>query len=292
MSVVPVGTAPSVAVSRRRGLRGLRGVPLGVKIGAATVGLLVLAALVGPVLSPYGQDQLDFANQSAPPSLSHLFGTDDTGRDVFTRALYGLRTDLAVAVLITYIAVPIGILAGAVAGFFGGWVDMVISRIVDVIVAIPFVVLVLAIVAIVGPGLKGVMIGVPLAGWALYARLARAEMLVLREQPFMLATTALGYTRRRALFRHAIPNLIRSSLIYSTVDLIVNLLLLASLSYLGLGAQPGTASLGKVIADGQSTLLDAWWVATLPGLMLVLFGVGVGLIGDGLSDGDLRAGRT
>ncbi len=290
MSTLPV---PLEAVSRRRRLRGgLRSLPVSVRIGSGIVVVLALAAVLGPLLSPYGQDQLDYANLSAAPSPSHPFGTDDSGRDVFTRALAGLRTDLGVALLITYIAVPIGILAGAAAGFFGGWVDAVISRVIDVVVAIPFVVLVIAIVAIVGPGLKGVMIGVPLAGWALYARLARAEMLVLREQPFMLATTALGYTRKRAMFRHAIPNLVRSSLIYSTVDLVVNLLLLASLSYLGLGAQPGTPSLGMVIADGQSTLLDAWWVATLPGLMLVFFGVGVGLIGDGLSDGNLRGGRT
>ena len=227
------------------------------------------------------------SGESPGPSGAHLFGTDDAGRDVFTRTLYGLRVDLAVVLFVTYVALPIGVLAGAAAGYLGG-----ISRVTDVMVAFPFIVLVIAIVAIVGPGIKGVMIGVPLAGWALYARLARSEMLVMREQPFMLATTALGYTRRRAIFRHAIPNLIWSSLIYSTVDMVVNLLLLAGLSYLGLGAQPPNAELGSVIAQGQSTLLNAWWVATLPGLVLVAFGVGVGLIGDGLSDGKLRGGRT
>jgi peptide/nickel transport system permease protein len=117
-------------------------------------------------------------------------------------------------------------------------------------------------------------------------------MLVLREQPFMLATTALGYTRRRAILRHAVPNLMRSSLIYSTVDLVVNLLLLAGLSYLGLGMQPPNAELGTIIAEGQANLLNAWWITTLPGLVLVLFGVGVGLIGDGLSDGELRGGNS
>jgi peptide/nickel transport system permease protein len=130
---------------------------------------------------------------------------------------------------------------------------------------------------------------VPIAGWALYFRLARSEMLVLREQPFMLATTGLGYSRTRAILRHAVPNLWRTALIYSTLDMVVNLLLLASLGYLGLGAQPPDAELGSIIAGGQPYLLTAWWIATLPGLILVAFGVGVGLIGDGLSDGRLRS---
>ena len=291
VSLSPAAPAADPAVRRRR-LGRLRALPMSAKIGGTMLAILVLAAALAPLIAPYDQNQLDFAQQLAAPSSSHLFGTDDAGRDVFTRTLYGLRVDLLIVLFVTYIAVPIGVLAGAAAGYFGGWVDGVISRVVDVVVAFPFFVLVIAIVAIVGPGVKGVIIGVPLAGWALYARLARSEMLVMREQPFMLATTALGYTRRRAIFRHAIPNLVRSSLIYSTVDLVVNMLLLASLSYLGLGAQPPNAELGTVIAQGQSTLLNAWWVATLPGLVLVAFGVAVGLIGDGLSDGKLRGGRS
>jgi peptide/nickel transport system permease protein len=289
VSLTPPATEQAV---RRRRLRGLRRQPTGVLVGGSILAILVLAAVLAPLIAPYGQNELDFTRQLASPSPSHLFGTDDAGRDVFSRTLYGLRVDLVVVLFVTYVALPIGVLAGAAAGYFGGWVDAVISRVTDVMVAFPFIVLVIAIVAIVGPGIKGVLIGVPLAGWALYARLARAEMLVMREQPFMLATTALGYTRRRAIFRHAVPNLIRSSLIYSTVDLVVNMLLLASLSYLGLGMQPPNAELGTVIAQGQSTLLNAWWVATLPGLVLVLFGVSVGLIGDGLSDGRLRGGTT
>jgi peptide/nickel transport system permease protein len=135
---------------------------------------------------------------------------------------------------------------------------------------------------------KGILIGVPIVAWALYARLARSEMLVLREQPFMLATIALGYTTTRAILRHAVPNLMRSSLIYSTLDMVANLLLLSALAYLGLGAQPPSAELGSIIADGQSALLTAWWVSTLPGLVVVLFGIGALLLGDGLSDGKLR----
>jgi peptide/nickel transport system permease protein len=295
MSAVDVLGAPggaggpvSVAAVRRRRMHGLRALPLQVKIGASIIGLLVLVAILAPLIAPYGQNQLDFDHILSGPSFSHLMGTDSTGRDVFSRTLYALRVDLAIVVFVTYLPLPIGVLIGAMAGYFGGVVDAIVSRIVDTMIAFPFMVLVIAVIAIVGPGVKGVLIGVPIVAWALYARLARSEMLVMREQQFMLATTALGYTRRRAILRHAVPNLMRSCLIYSTLDMVVNLLLLASLAYLGLGAQPPNAELGSIINDGQATLLTAWWVATLPGLVVVLFGVGAGLLGDGLSDGRLH----
>ncbi len=273
----------------RRRVRGrIRALPTSVKIGMVVVGILVLAALLAPLIAPYGPNQLDFNAILAPPSPAHWFGTDDTGRDVFSRTLYGLRLDIVVVALVTYVPLPIGVLAGAVAGYFGGAVDAVISRVGDVMIAFPSIVLVIAIVAIVGPGLTGFLIGVPLVSWALYARLSRSEMLVVREQPFMVATAALGYSRRRAILRHALPNLLRPCLVYSTVNLVGNMLQLAGLSYLGLGVQPPTAELGSIIASGQSYLLTAWWVSTLPGLVLVIFGVGVSLIGEGLSDRDWR----
>jgi peptide/nickel transport system permease protein len=280
--------APADAVARRRGRRGLRRLSLQAKIGAGILAVLVLAAILAPVIAPFGQNELDFNNILTGPTLTHLFGTDSAGRDVFSRTLYALRIDLAIVVAVTYVPLPIGVVIGALAGYYGGWLDSIIARIADTMIAFPFMVLVIAVIAIVGPGVKGVLIGVPVVAWALYARLARSEMLVLREQPFMLATTALGYSSRRAIFRHAVPNLLRACLIYSTLDMVVNLLLLASLAYLGLGAQPPNAELGSIIADGQNTLLSAWWVATLPGLVVVLFGIGAGLLGDGLSDGGVR----
>jgi peptide/nickel transport system permease protein len=282
----PPSVAPTVETRRR--FRFIRDLPLEAKIGAGILVVLFLAGILAPLIAPYGQNQLDLANIFSSPSGTHLFGTDGTGRDVFSRTLYALRLDLAVVLVVTYPPLVVGVLIGAVAGFFGGLVDAVIARVVDTMIAFPFLILVIAVIAIVGPGIKGVLIGVPIVAWALYARLARSEMLVLREQPFMLACTALGYSKRRAILRHALPNLLRSSLIYSTLDMVVNLLLLASLAYLGLGAQPPNAELGSIIADGQNTLLSAWWVATLPGLVVVLFGIGAGLLGDGISDGQLR----
>lgn len=261
------------------------------KVGLVLVGLIALSALLAPLIAPYDPEDADFLNLRLPPSFEHLMGTDSAGRDVFSRVLYGMRVDLGVMLFVTFVPLPIGVLLGSIAGYYGGWIDAVISRAADTLIAFPFLILVMAVVAIVGPGLKGVMIGIPLAGWALYARMARSEMLVVREQNYMLATKTLGYTEWRSIFRHAVPIIMRTSLVYSTVDMIVNLLLISGLSYLGLGQQPPGAELGAVIADGQAHLLDAWWIATFPGLTLVALGVGIGLVGDGLSDRDLLAGR-
>jgi peptide/nickel transport system permease protein len=282
--------AGTIARPRRRVLGRVRRWPTSVKVGVGIVGLLALAALFAPLIAPYGPNEIDVTSLLSSPSSQHLFGTDDTGRDVFSRTLYGLRLDLVLVLLVTYVPLPFAVLVGALAGYFGGWVDMVVSRLADIMIAFPFIILVIAIVAIVGPGVEGFLIGVPLAAWALYARLARSEMLVVREQPYMMATTALGYTKTRAILKHGLPNVLRPCLVYSTIDLVGNLILLASLSYLGFGVQPPTAELGSIIADGQGYLLTAWWIATLPGLVLVLFGVGVGLIGEGLSDRGLERG--
>lgn len=260
-------------------------------VGIVLVGLIVLCALLAPLIAPYDPNEADFMNLRKAPSFDHLMGTDSAGRDIFSRVLYGVRLDLGVMLFVTFVPLPIGVLLGAIAGYYGGWIDAVISRVTDTLIAFPFLILVMAVVAIVGPGLKGVMIGIPLVGWALYARMARAEMLVVREQNYMLATQTLGYTEGRSIFRHAVPVIMRTSLSYSTVDMIANLLLISGLSYLGLGQQPPDPELGAVIADGQAYLLDAWWIATFPGLTLVALGIGIGLVGDGLSDRDLLAGR-
>ena len=254
------------------------------RVGIGIFALALFGALFASMLAPYSPNSLDLLHRLEPPSTHHLMGTDQFGRDIFSRVLYALRLDLFVTFVITYAPLAIGMVLGAIAGYWGGWVDNVLMRTVDAVIAFPFLVLVIAIVAITGTGLTGVFIGVPLVGWALYARLTRGEMLVVREQDFMLAATTLGYSRLRILCRHALPSLWRANLVYSASDLVLNLLLLASLSYLGLGVQPPTAELGVMVADGQSVLLQAWWVATLPGLCIVLLGVSFSMIGDGLSD--------
>jgi peptide/nickel transport system permease protein len=283
-----VAVAAPATRTRKRGR--LRRLPLSVKIGGVIVAVLLIGGFAAPLIAPFGPNDLDFLHTLTGPSGSHLFGTDDAGRDVFSRTLYGLRVDLIVVLLVTYIPLPIGVVIGAVAGHMGGFVDTVLSRLTDIMIAFPFIVMVIATVAIVGPGLTGVVIAIPIVSWALYARLARSQMLLLREQPYMLAATALGYSRTRVIFRHGIPNLLRSCLVYSTVDVVLNMLVIAGLSYLGLGEQPPGAELGTIIAGGESALPGAWWISTMPGLVLVLFGIGMGLIGDGLSDGNLGEG--
>ena len=245
---------------------------------------LLLAGLLAPFIAPYNPNTLDLVHRLEAPSLSHPMGTDQFGRDIFSRVLSALRLDLQVTFIITYIPLVIGVTIGALAGYAGGWIDSVVMRVVDAVIAFPFLVLVMAIIAIVGPGLTGVYIGVPLVGWTLYARLTRGEMLILREQDYIAAAKGLGYSTRRIVFKHALPSLLRSNLVYSAVDLVLNLLFLASLSYLGLGVQPPTAELGVMVADGQSVLLSSWWVATLPGLTIVLLGVSFSMIGDGFAD--------
>ena len=183
-------------------------------------------------------------------------GTDNLGRDIFSRVVYAARVDLQIGLILTYVPFVYGVIFGAVAGYFGGRSDSVIMRLVDVVIAFPFLVLVIAILAVVGPGVKGIYIAVLAVAWAMYARLTRAEMLVLREQQFMLAGEALGFSRRRIIFRHAIPNLLRPNIVFSMADFVLNILLVASLSFLGLGVRPPTPEWGAMVAEGQNFLLE------------------------------------
>lgn len=251
--------------------------------GVAIVGAIALLAVLAPVLYPE-PNKPDFGASFQPPSLAYPFGTDQLGRNVFARAAWGGRVDLTFGLITTYVPLVIGVLIGAISGYAGGMVDSVVMRIVDFVIAFPMMVIVLAIVAVIGAGITAAYVGIFLVGWALYARLTRGEMLVLRERQFILAARGLGYSNHRILLRHALPNLLRASIVFSMVDLVLNILTLAGLSYLGLGVAPPTPEWGAIVAEGQSSLLTAWWIATLPGLMLVLAGVGFSLIGDGLAD--------
>lgn len=253
-------------------------------VGTLVLVIIVAAGILAPLIAPYAPNQLDLLHALQAPSWTHLMGTDDVGRDVFSRVIYAIRLDMVVVLFVTYAPLPIGVVLGTIGGYFGGVTDSVISRTVDVVIAFPFLVLVIAVVAITGPGLSGAIVGIIFAGWAMYARLARSEMLVLRERQFMLATRALGYSHARSIARHALPNLMRSSVVFSASDIVINLLVLAGLSYLGLGVQPPTPELGAIVASGQPYLLTAWWIATLPGLVLVVIGVAVSMVGDAVGD--------
>jgi peptide/nickel transport system permease protein len=268
---------------RRRALSERRWSDRSLRLGIILATALVVLCLL-PIVLGIPAPRQDLPQALLPPSLQHLFGTDSLGRDIFQRSLFAGRTDLVFAFVTTYLSLAIGVLLGSVAGFAGGRVDGLIMRVVDVMVAFPFIVLLLAIAAIVGPGLSSAYIGVLLVGWALFARLARGQMLVLRERQFMLAGRTLGLSSSRIVLRHGIPNLVSTGIVYSMADFVLNILVLASLSYLGLGVQPPTPEWGAMIADGQSYLFTAWWISTMPGLVIVYVGIALSLIGDGLAD--------
>lgn len=269
---------------QRRAIADRRWSNLTFYVGVGILAAAVIVAIFAPLIAPADPNHLELANRLQGPSFDHVLGTDTFGRDIVSRVLYAIRLDLLVILVITYVPLVVGLIVGAYAGYYGRWIDAVSMRAVDAVIALPFLVIIIAIVAIVGTGLTGVYIGVLAVGWALYARLTRAEMLVLREQDFILAAKGLGYSTTRILFRHAMPNLLRANLVFSAADLVLNLLLLASLSYLGLGVQAPTAELGAMVAEGQRVLLQAWWVTTLPGIVIVVLGISFSMIGDGLAD--------
>ena len=276
-----------VSLKQRPGVHGWRVTiarwPLSLKVGVLILILVALAGIFAPLLTPYDPIIGDFRSALQPPGWAHPFGTDNLGRDVLSRVLYGARIDLQIGLIATYVPFTYGIALGAIAGYVGGWFDTILMRLVDIAIAFPFLVVIIVILAILGPGIQNMYIAVFAAGWTIYTRLARAEMLVIREQEYILAARALGYGRFRIIFRHALPNLIQSSIVFSMSDFVLNILLAASLSYFGIGVQPPAPEWGAVITDGRDWLLQAWWISTLPGIAIIITGVGVSLIGDGLS---------
>lgn len=275
---------PDIRGLRRDALAERRWTTLTIALGVGLVAAVLIPSLLAPLIGLGNPNEQDLSSVLLPPSMAHLFGTDALGRDVLTRTVNAGQLDLLVGFITTYPALLVGVALGTAAGFFGGRLDAVVMRVADVVFAFPFVVLILAIAALFGPGLLGVVVGISVVGWAPYARLTRGEMLGLRERQFILAARTLGYSRKRIIFRHALPNLIRSSLVFSTADLVRNIATLASISYLGAGVQIPTAEWGAMIAEGQTYILSAWWITTMPGLVMVAAGVGFSLIGDGIAD--------
>lgn len=252
--------------------------------GGAIIAGFVLLALLAPVIAPYDPILQDGGARLLPPSLAHPFGTDNFGRDVLSRVIWASRIDLQIALLGVAFPFLIGTIAGTLAGFFGGWVDVLLMRIIDVVLAFPFLVLMLSIIAILGPGLQSFYIAMALVGWVSYARLIRAEILVLKTQDFAVAAESLGFSRLRIMFRHLLPNALAGSLVFVMSDAVLVLLNGAAVSYLGLGVQPPTAEWGMMVAEAQGFLTQAWWITLFPGLGIVLLAFGFSLTGDALAD--------
>lgn len=253
-------------------------------LGAAILVCFLLMALLAPVIAPYDPIFQDEAARLVPPSWAHPFGTDNFGRDILARVIWAARIDLQIAVIGVVFPFLIGTTIGTIAGYFGGLVDAVFMRIVDVILAFPFLVLMLAIIAILGPGLTSFYIAMALVGWVSYARLIRAQILILKSADFAVAARSLGFSHRRIMFRHLLPNALVGSIVFAMSDAVLVLLAGASISYLGLGVQPPTAEWGIMVSEGQGFINQAWWMTTFPGLAIVSLAFGFSLLADGLGD--------
>jgi peptide/nickel transport system permease protein len=282
MTAVTEATAPRARLSHRLAEE-LRQWPATLKVGTGIITAVVLAGIFAPWLTPYDPYYQDLINALQPPGWEHPFGTDMFGRDILARVLYGIRIDMQIGFFTTYVPMTYGVMLGALAGYYRRWFDAILMRVLDVAVAFPFLVLIIVIIAILGPGVHNIYVAVFLVAWAMYARLARAEMLVERTKDYVLAARVLGFGSGRIVFGHALPNIISSSIVFSMSDFVLNILLVSGLSFLGLGVQPPEPEWGAMIAEGRDFILDAWWICTLPGLMVVLTGTGLSLIGDGLA---------
>jgi peptide/nickel transport system permease protein len=252
--------------------------------GVTLVGLIVVIGLLGPHLSPYDPLAVDLSSALLPSSRAHWLGTDQFGRDLLTRIVYAIRVDIPIVVLSTVSSLGVGLLLGSLAGYYGGWIDAVVSGMIDVLIAVPYLVLVLGSVAVVGPGTGTIYLAIVIVGWVAYARIMHAQIRMARTQQYVEAARAVGNGYLRVLGRHVLPNTIHAALVYAMGDLVLNLHLLAALSFLGLGVQPPTPEWGAMVADGQSFVLDAWGLSTWPGVAVALVGISFSLVGDGLGD--------
>jgi len=246
--------------------------------------LILLLSIFAPLISPYEPTKINIPERFASPSADHWFGTDEVGRDIFTRILYGARLSLGVGVAVVVGAGVVGTIIGAISGYFGGRIDQLIMRLMDIILAFPALVLAMAIAATLGPNLQNAMLAIAIIKIPVYVRLARAETLALREKLFVKAAVTFGISPWRIIARHIIPNALSPVIIQVTLDIGDAILLVATLGFLGLGAQPPTPEWGAMISIGWKYLLDYWWYPTFPGLALFLASCGFNLIGDGIRD--------
>ncbi|MDA1372807.1 MAG: ABC transporter permease [Proteobacteria bacterium] len=266
--------------------------PLGA-LGLGIILAIVLVAVFAPQLATYDPDKLNREARLLPPSAENWFGTDASGRDVYSRVVYGSRISLQVAVVVMLIATTVGSLLGAVAGFFGGLVDEILMRITDVFLAFPALILAMAVNAALGPGIGSAMLAVGFTWWPVYARLVRSQVMSVRSHPYVEAAICIGATRRRVLFRHILPNCAGPIIVQMTLDAGYVVLTVAGLSFVGLGAQPPSHEWGFMVSQGANHILTQWWWSTFPGLAICVLVVGLNLVGDFLRDGlDPRLSRT
>ena len=253
-------------------------------LGSLLLLLFLTCAILPGHIAPYDPNHLDYLALLKPPSLAHPFGTDNLGRDMLSRVIWASSIDLQIAVFSTVFPLVLGTLAGAIVGYRGGILDAVFGRLVDLSVTIPFLVLVIAIVAVLGPGLFNLYVAVSAVGWVPYARLVRSEMAIQSQRDYAAAARVMGFSPARIVFGHLLPNAITPTIVYWMTDLSLAVLLGSSLGYLGLGAQPPTAEWGVLIADGKNFMTTAWWMSIFPGAAIVAAGLAFSLLGDAVAE--------
>ena len=256
---------------------------------AAVVGLVIVLALLllaafAPLIAPHDPLAQALDQRLLAPSAKHLFGTDALGRDIFSRVVYGTRVTLVIVMLVVITVGPLGLLIGCAAGYFGGWVDTVLMRITDVFLAFPRLVLALAFVAALGPGLENAVIAIAFTAWPPYARVARAETMIVRNADYISAMRLQGASQMRIVLKHVVPMCVPSLIVRTTYDMAGIIIIAAGLGFLGLGAQPPIPEWGAMISTGREQIFDQWWVATFPGIAICVVALGFNLLGDGLRD--------
>jgi peptide/nickel transport system permease protein len=253
-------------------------------VGLAIIVALLIVAAFAPWLAPHSAVDGDLANRLAPPSAVHWMGTDELGRDIMSRIIFGARITLYIVLLVAVIAAPLGLVIGAVSGYFGGLVDRVIMGVTDIFLSLPRLILALAFVAALGPGIENAVIAIAITSWPVYARIARAETLTIRGSDYIAAARMLGASHARVIGLHVLPLCMSSTIVRVTLDMAGIILTAAGLGFLGLGAQPPLPEWGAMISRGRTFILDQWWVATMPGFAIVVVSLGFCLFGDGLRD--------
>ncbi|HSU04714.1 MAG TPA: ABC transporter permease [Acetobacteraceae bacterium] len=253
-------------------------------VGLVTSIILVLASLVAPLITPYDPSAQNLADRLAPPTLAHWFGTDELGRDLYTRVIYGGRITLGMVVAVVVLVAPAGLLVGSMAGYLGGFVDRAMMRVTDVFLAFPRLILALAFVAALKPGITSAVFAIALTSWPAYARLARADTLTIRHTDYIAAMRLTGAWSGRIILRHVIPLCLSSVIVRVTLDMSGIILTAAGLGFLGMGAQPPTPEWGTMIAATRGYILQQWWVPTIPGVAILIASLAFNLLGDGMRD--------
>ena len=283
LSEAPTSRSHAAWVRRYRGWLQFRSNGLAM-IGLITALVMIVAALAAPLIAPQDPSAQDLAGRLAPPSAEHWLGTDELGRDLFSRVLYGGRITLGMVVAVVLLVAPLGLAVGSVAGYLGGFADRVLMRVTDVFLAFPRLVLALAFVAALKPGITSAIIAIALTAWPPYARLARADTLTVRGTDYIAAVRLTGAGTARVVLRHIVPLCLTSVIVRVTLDMSGIILTAAGLGFLGMGAQPPTPEWGTMIAASRAYILDQWWVPTIPGVAIFAASLGFNLLGDGLRD--------